>query len=204
MNKQVTTNKQSGFSLVELMVVVAIIGILATLSVGSIQKQVAKSRQAEATTNLSALFSAEAAFHGEFGWYYTNLVSIKFSPEGNVRYNLGFGNTATPVNGTTFGYTGSGSALPGTSVNTCVTGANPVCTIANATCNCLNLATMVPVDPTGPGALPAKVVIGAASLGAVQNEFVAGATMFRLFQANNDSWVIDNNKTLSNNQDGIQ
>lgn len=201
MNKQALTNKQSGFSLVELMVVVAIIGILATLSVGSIQKQVAKSRQAEAKTNLSALWSAESAFHGEFGWYYTNLQAIKYSAEGNVRYDVGFFGTTSAAAATTFGYTGAGAATNTVSFNTC-TGANQIChtTVggnngmagANTTCSCTTQAT------TNAGTLNAATV---PAIG--QNNFRAAAST-DLLMAQDDEWTIDNSKTMNNTLDGIQ
>jgi prepilin-type N-terminal cleavage/methylation domain-containing protein len=58
-------NTNKGFSLVELMVVVAIIGILASLAIPRFQVFQAKARQAEAKTNLSYIYTLEQSFYGD-------------------------------------------------------------------------------------------------------------------------------------------
>ena len=57
--------KQKGFSLVELMIVVAIIGILAALAVPRFQTFQAKARQAEVKTNLSHVWTLQTSYHGD-------------------------------------------------------------------------------------------------------------------------------------------
>jgi len=61
--------KQKGFTLIELMVVVAIIGILASISIPNFLRYQARSRQAEARTNLGAIYVTEIAYFGESGRY---------------------------------------------------------------------------------------------------------------------------------------
>jgi type IV pilus assembly protein PilA len=56
---------QKGFTLIELMIVVAIIGILAAIAIPNFLRYQAKSRQAEARTNLGGIFVAETSFFGE-------------------------------------------------------------------------------------------------------------------------------------------
>lgn len=79
-----------GFSLVELMVVVAIIGMLAAVAVPQFSKFQARSRQSEAKANLSSLYSAQKSFNAEHGGYAGNHRAIGFSPAGDVLYNVGY------------------------------------------------------------------------------------------------------------------
>jgi type IV pilus assembly protein PilA len=60
---------QKGFTLIELMIVVAIIGILAAIAIPNFLRYQAQSRQAEARTNLGGIFVAETSFFGEQSRY---------------------------------------------------------------------------------------------------------------------------------------
>ena len=59
-----------GFSLVELMVVVAIITILAGLAIPKFRNFQAKARQAEAKTNLSHIFTLQESFYADANAYF--------------------------------------------------------------------------------------------------------------------------------------
>ena len=89
------------FSLIELMIVVAIIAFLATISVPQYLKYQAKARQAEVAVNLASMHTAMQAYFIEHGKY-TNILNgeggIGWKPEGysgggkneNFYYTYGF------------------------------------------------------------------------------------------------------------------
>jgi prepilin-type N-terminal cleavage/methylation domain-containing protein len=85
--------KRSGFSLIELMVVVAIIAFLAMIAVPNFNRFLAKAKRAEAYMNLSSLYAAEKAYWAEHGTYSDVLNGeggIGWKPEGKTYYSYGF------------------------------------------------------------------------------------------------------------------
>jgi prepilin-type N-terminal cleavage/methylation domain-containing protein len=62
-----------GFTLVELMIVVAIIALLAMISVPQYHKYLARAKQAEVALNLASLHTALQAYQAERGHYTTQL-----------------------------------------------------------------------------------------------------------------------------------
>jgi prepilin-type N-terminal cleavage/methylation domain-containing protein len=62
-------NGQRGFTLVELMIVVAIIGVLASVAIPSFINYQLSSKRTEAFTNLAALAKTQKAFFAEFNGY---------------------------------------------------------------------------------------------------------------------------------------
>ena len=91
---------QKGFTLIELMIVVAIIGILAAIAIPNFIKFQARSKQSEAKANLKALFTAEKAFMQEKDRYSALVGEMGFSPERNNRYAYYLSGTHTLDNRT--------------------------------------------------------------------------------------------------------
>ena len=71
---------QQGFTLVELMIVVAIIGVLSAVAVPNFKKYQAKAKTSEAKVQLAAAYTAQQAFYGDFGAYGTCLSYMGFDP----------------------------------------------------------------------------------------------------------------------------
>ena len=82
---------KKGFTLVELMIVVAIIGILAAIAIPNFIRFQARSKQSEAKTNLKAIFSGQKARYGERDSYSAQLGDIGFAPERGNRYSYDLG-----------------------------------------------------------------------------------------------------------------
>jgi prepilin-type N-terminal cleavage/methylation domain-containing protein len=81
---------KKGFTLIELMIVVAIIAFLAMVSIPSFKRFLAKAKRTEAYMNLNALATAEKVYWAEHGTYSTDLQAIGWKPEGHTNYTYGF------------------------------------------------------------------------------------------------------------------
>ena len=73
---------RSGFTLVELLITVAIVGILASQGVSSYRRMVQNSRKAEAKVMLASIALGESIFQSEYGAYGDNLSRMGIEVEG--------------------------------------------------------------------------------------------------------------------------
>ncbi len=80
-----------GFSLVELMIVVGIIGILATIAMPKMQTFMAKAKQSEVKTNLAHMYTLELAYFGDFSTY-GDATAIGFASPAGVKYTYSVSN----------------------------------------------------------------------------------------------------------------
>jgi type IV pilus assembly protein PilA len=80
------TASDRGFTLVEVMIVVAILGILAALAIPSFLRFQARSKQAEVKTNLKAVFTGQKSAFSNRDRYSTSVAELGFAPERGNRY----------------------------------------------------------------------------------------------------------------------
>lgn len=72
-------NFEKGFTLIELMLVVALIGILAAMSVIIYSGYHCRVKQSEARNNLSVIYNSQLAYYVEYNRYANSLSDIGFS-----------------------------------------------------------------------------------------------------------------------------
>jgi type IV pilus assembly protein PilA len=122
--RKMLRKSNKGFTLIELMIVVAIIGILAAIAIPNFLRFQLKAKSSEGKVNVAAIRTAETAYNAEFGQYVPAAVSptaappvgakqpwavivagagfdiLGWAPEGNVYFNYG---VVTGVNSFTVG-----------------------------------------------------------------------------------------------------
>ena len=113
---------QKGFTLIELMIVVAIIGILAAITIPNFLRFQLRARSSEGKTNIAALRTAQESYQAEFGAYVSSLAvpaavpgpnkvafnaavdtlggftATGWSPEGRVYFSYAMASNATGTN----------------------------------------------------------------------------------------------------------
>ncbi|MBC7690362.1 MAG: pilin [Methylotenera sp.] len=191
MRKQsILSQNTSGFTLVELMVVVGIIGILSAVAIPNYQRFQAKARQSEAKIGLAGIYTTEQAYMAEFSTF------------GGALNNMGYTSTGTAKN-YAIGVVGT-SAAAGQTI--CFNSSVPATPAA-----CLG----VPSGPVGAvnswaanrGVLAIQTValFNAAHAAALvgSGAFIAGAAGSISNSGTVDLWTINEGKDLQNTAVGI-
>jgi len=208
-----------GFTLVELLIVVAIIGVLSTIGVPTFRRMVTKAKKSEAKVGLGGLFTVESAFFTEYNVYGNRLDKVGFQVEGRQRlYSIGFSGascanmTLEPSDATaadtldnfiTDYYTaGSATVLnrqTGTSSGS--GGSTSQCANGALTFPATVTPTYATVGVNNTGTLFLAAATGNIAPGVAANAAV-GATTACEAGGCQDVWVIDNGRNLINFKDG--
>ena len=183
-HKKMKTNKaQAGFSLVELMVVVAIIGILSTIAIPNFQRFQARAKQSNAKTELSSIYTAQKGFSAEYNTFHNNMCYTGFVPDGV---------TAT-----------TGAVMTGV-VRYYATGFNA----AGVTGAVTGYAVPASCDPAGGNIVykdqpPGVTALGAVSAGSLSQTAFTASAEGKVVSTNTDKWTINDSKVLTNTTSGI-
>lgn len=112
----IIASEEKGFTLIELMMVLAILGILVVLALSAFMSYQAKSKQAEAKINLGAIGNMAEAYKVEHDTFITSIDSLGWAPNVITRYRYWY-NGASAVNTPTSPEAGVNYSDPGSAAS---------------------------------------------------------------------------------------
>lgn len=191
-------NEQSGFTLVELMIVVAIIGVLSAVAVPNFKKYQAKAKTSEAKVQLAAAYTAEQAFFGDFGIYASCLSYMGYDPSDELMsryFAIGF-DVGLDINVTSYtsaknsGMSATQCPATFTVVNSAGAGRNNF--PGGKTIGSSAAATTVVGSLLGDQSIDTKMTFTIAARGFISSKDVKTGSQ----------WIINENKVMTNTQVG--
>ena len=185
--KKFLLRNESGFTLVELMVVVAIIGILSAIAVPNFKKYQAKSKQSEAKIQLAALYSAEVGTSADYDTYATCLPEMGYEQSPRGYYLIGF----------------AAAYDAHVQFSTCATGGAAATVVAGSTQSAFAalsftsppLNYLAAVSSNRPGTISSATATTQTSFTAAAEASISSAVTL-------DMWTINNTKALVNGTPG--
>lgn len=183
MIKLLKSNK--GFSLVELMIVVAIIGILASVAIPNFQRFQRKARQSEARALLAGYYTSEKAFEAEYAMFGGNWAAIGYKPDGQMGYRVITTNSANAT------VTGLAYYVAACTVSSAV----PTTCFPNTTASWAE-------KPAGSAAAPGPNTAIAAGAAPTATTFIGTASGF-IGAAAADTWTVNEARNYVNTQSGL-